>query len=165
MGENSVAEKEVILTRTGLEKLENELEDLKTHRRHEVAERIKQAREFGDISENSEYEDAKREQAFIEGRILELQNMLQKVRVIDETESDSGRVQVGSTVTIVDLDADQPEEMRYTIVGSAEANPRQNKISNESPVGKALLGQSVGSEVEVQVPIGVLHYRIVAVEN
>ncbi|HHV56749.1 MAG TPA: transcription elongation factor GreA [Firmicutes bacterium] len=159
-----MAEKEVILTRAGLEKLEQELEDLKTHRRHEVAERIKQAREFGDISENSEYEDAKREQAFIEGRILELQNMLQKVRVIDEAEGD-GRVQVGSTVTIVDLDAPQPEEIEYTIVGSAEANPRQRKISNESPVGKALLGQSVGSEVEIQAPIGLLHYKIVAVQN
>ncbi|BCV23394.1 MAG: transcription elongation factor GreA [Bacillota bacterium] len=164
MGENNMAEKEVILTRAGLEKLEQELEDLKTHRRHEVAERIKQAREFGDISENSEYEDAKREQAFIEGRILELQNMLQKVRVIDEAEGD-GRVQVGSTVTIVDLDAPQPEEIEYTIVGSAEANPRQRKISNESPVGKALLGQSVGSEVEIQAPIGLLHYKIVAVQN
>lgn len=163
MGEG-MEEKEVILTRAGLEKLEQELEDLKTVRRHEVAERIKQAREFGDISENSEYEDAKREQAFIEGRILELQKMLQKVRLIDEGE-DNGKVQIGSTVTLVDLDSGSEKTFKYTIVGSAEANPRENKISNESPVGKALLGQSVGAEVEIAVPVGVLHYKVIAVEN
>lgn len=165
MGVNHMEEKEVILTRAGLERLEHELEELKTNRRHQVAERIKQAREFGDISENSEYEDAKREQAFIEGRILELQNMLQKVRLIDETDGDSGRVQIGSTVTVLDLDAEKPRELKYTIVGTAEANPRANKISNESPVGKALLGKTVGSEVEIPVPIGLLHYKIIAVQN
>ncbi|MGI6605151.1 MAG: transcription elongation factor GreA [Firmicutes bacterium] len=158
-----MAEKEVILTRAGLEKLEKELERRKTITRHEVADRIKQAIEFGDISENSEYDDAKNAQAFNEGRILELEKMLRKVRVIEEGENGTDKVQIGSTVTVVD--SATGESRKYTIVGSAEANPRQNRISNESPVGKALLGQSVGAEVEVNVPVGVFKYKIVAVEN
>lgn len=151
-------EKEVILTLDGLKKLEEELETLKTQRRREVAERIKQAIEFGDISENSEYEDAKTEQAFIEGRIITLEKMLRNARVIDDNE-EKDHVSVGSTIVLKDIEFGDEEE--YTIVGSAEADPAVNKISNESPVGKAVLGQSKGSTVEVNVPAGMLRYEIV----
>ncbi len=150
-------EKEVILTLDGLKKLEEELETLKTQRRREVAERIKQAIEFGDISENSEYEDAKTEQAFIEGRIITLEKMLRNARVIDDNE-EKDHVSVGSTIVLKDIEFGDEEE--YTIVGSAEADPAVNKISNESPVGKAVLGHPKGSVVEVNVPAGVLHYEI-----
>jgi transcription elongation factor GreA len=150
-------EKEVILTLDGLKKLEEELEILKTQRRREVAERIKQAIEFGDISENSEYEDAKTEQAFIEGRIITLEKMLRNARVIDDNE-EKDYVSVGSTVVLKNIEYGDEEE--YTIVGSAEADPAVNKISNESPVGKAVLGRGKGCIVEVNVPAGVLHYEI-----
>lgn len=153
-----MAEKEVILTIEGLKKLEEELETLKTVKRREVAERIKQAIEFGDISENSEYDDAKNEQAFIEGRIITLEKMLRNARVIDDSEG-SEVVALGSTVVLKDKDFGDEEE--YTIVGSAEADPGSNKISNESPVGKAVLGHEKGTVVEVNVPAGVLHYEIV----
>ncbi|MGI5901389.1 MAG: transcription elongation factor GreA [Desulfitobacteriia bacterium] len=151
-------EKKVILTLDGLRKLEEELELLKTQRRKEVAERIKQAIEFGDITENSEYEDAKTEQAFIEGRILTLEKMLRNATVIDNN-NEKDRVTIGSTIVLKDIEFGDQEE--YTIVGSAEADPAVNKISNESPVGKAVLGQPKGSLVEVNVPAGVLHYEIV----
>jgi transcription elongation factor GreA len=131
---------------------------LKTQRRKEVAERIKQAIEFGDITENSEYEDAKTEQAFIEGRILTLEKMLRNATVIDNN-NEKDRVTIGSTIVLKDIEFGDQEE--YTIVGSAEADPAVNKISNESPVGKAVLGQPKGSLVEVNVPAGVLHYEIV----
>ncbi|AFV01323.1 Transcription elongation factor GreA [Dehalobacter sp. UNSWDHB] len=151
-------EKEVILTLDGLKKLEEELEILKTQRRREVAERIKQAIEFGDISENSEYEDAKNEQAFIEGRIITLEKMLRNARVIDDND-EKDHVAIGSTVLLKDVEYGDEEE--YAIVGSAEADPAVNKISNESPVGKAVLGQIKGSVVEVNVPAGMLRYEIV----
>ncbi len=151
-------EKEVILTREGLEKLEKELEELKTTRRREVAARIKQAIEFGDISENSEYEDAKNEQAFIEGRILTLEQMLRNARVIDGERAGTDEVTLGSTVLLKDLE--YGDEVEYTIVGSVEADPGAHKISNESPVGKAILGQRKGSIVEVSVPAGLLRYQI-----
>jgi transcription elongation factor GreA len=151
-------DKEVILTLDGLAKLEKELEHLKTVRRREVAERIKQALEFGDISENSEYEDAKNEQGFIEGRILVIENKLRNARVIDESEVNTDVVSVGSKVLITDLECN--EQLEYTIVGSAEADPTQFKISNESPVGKALMGQKIGTTVEVNVPVGIRRYRI-----
>lgn len=151
-------EKEVILTVEGLKKLEDELELLKTQKRREVAERIKQAIEFGDISENSEYEDAKNEQAFIEGRIITLEKMLRNARVIDDHEG-TDTVGLGNVVLLKDMDFGDEEE--YTIVGSAEADPGTNKISNESPVGKAVLGQAKGTVVEVTVPAGVLRYKIV----
>ncbi|MHB1652440.1 MAG: transcription elongation factor GreA [Desulfitobacteriaceae bacterium] len=151
-------EKEVILTVVGLKKLEDELELLKTQKRREVAERIKQAIEFGDISENSEYEDAKNEQAFIEGRIITLEKMLRNARVIDEQEG-TDVVGLGNTILLKDMDFGDEEE--YTIVGSAEADPGTNKISNESPVGKAVLGQAKGVIVEVNVPAGMLRYQIV----
>ncbi|RKO67816.1 transcription elongation factor GreA [Desulfofundulus salinus] len=152
-------EKEVILTLEGLKKLEKELEELKTIRRREVAARIKQAIEFGDISENSEYEDAKNEQAFIEGRILTLEQMLRNARVIDDERTGTDEVGLGSTVRLKDLEFG--DEVEYTIVGSVEADPGAHKISNESPVGKAILGQRKGSVVEVSVPAGLLKYQIV----
>lgn len=150
--------KEVILTQGGLDKLEKELDFLKSTKRREVAARIKTAIDFGDISENSEYEDAKNEQAFIEGRIITLEKMLRNVRLINE-EINTDTVSIGSTVTLKDLEFD--EDFKYTIVGSAEANPAENKISNESPVGKAILGKKLNDIVEVSVPAGVLKYQIV----
>jgi transcription elongation factor GreA len=151
-------EKDVMLTVQGLKKLEDELGNLKSVKRREVAERIKQAIEFGDISENSEYEDAKNEQAFIEGRILTLEKMLRNAKIIDDENLDTKLVSIGSTVLLKDLE--RGEEVKYTIVGSVEANPDGNKISNVSPVGKAILGQSKGSVVEVNVPAGNLKYKI-----
>lgn len=145
-------EKEVILTTEGLRKLEEELETLKSVRRREVAERIKQAVEFGDLTENSEYEDAKNEQAFLEGQIITLEKMLRNARVIDAAEIGTDVVSVGSTVLLEDLT--DGTEYKYTIVGSAEADPGALKISNESPVGQALLGQPKGTIIEVEVPDG-----------
>lgn len=156
-------EKEVILSLEGLKRLEDELELLKTVKRREVAERIKQAIEFGDISENSEYEDAKNAQAFIEGRILTLEKMLRNAKVIDDTDIHTDVVSVGSTVLLKDLEFG--DEIEYTIVGSAEADPSDNKISNESPVGKAILGQRSSSIVEVTVPAGVLKYQILNIRK
>lgn len=156
-----MAEKEVILTLEGLKKLEEELELSKTVKRREVAGRIKQAIDFGDISENSEYDDAKNDQAFIEGRIITLEKMLRNARVIDEVES-TDKVALGAKVVLKDLDFGDEEE--YSIVGSAEADPGTNKISNESPVGKAVLGQTKGAVVEVNVPAGILHYKILDIK-
>ena len=158
-----MADKEVILTLEGLNKLEKELEYLKTVRRREVAERIKQALEFGDITENSEYEDAKNEQGFIEGRILAIEKMLRNVKIIDDQEVTLNEVGLGSKVTL--LDVETGEQLVYSIVGSAEADPSNSRISNESPVGKALLGRKVGDEIEVNVPVGVLRYRIEAINK
>lgn len=152
-------EKEVILTAQGLKDLEDELENLKNVRRREVAARIKQAIEFGDISENSEYDDAKNEQAFIEGRIVQLEKMLRNVSLIDENASEDKFVTIGATVILKDVETGDTDE--YTIVGSAEANPIKHKISNESPVGKAIIGKAVGSIVDVTVPVGVIKYQIV----
>ncbi len=151
-------EKEVILTVAGLKKLEEELERHKTVKRREVAERIRQAIEFGDISENSEYEDAKNEQAFIEGRILTLEKMLRNAKIIDSEDVNVESVGVGSTVRLKDLD--EGDEVEYTIVGSIESDPKLRRISNESPVGRALLGKSVGDTVEINVPAGVIKYQI-----
>ena len=151
-----MAEKQTILTEEGLRKLEEELEFLKTERRSQVAERIKQAIDFGDISENSEYEDAKNEQAFIEGKIADLEKKLRNVEIIKKNDADV--VTVGSTVLLKDLEMDDVAE--YTIVGSTEADPMEFRISNDSPVGAAILGQRVGGVVEVHVPAGVLKYQI-----
>ncbi|HOJ76663.1 MAG TPA: transcription elongation factor GreA [Bacillota bacterium] len=155
-------DKEVILTLDGLAKLEKELEHLKTVRRREVAERIRQALEFGDISENSEYEDAKNEQGFIEGRILSIEKMLRNAKVIDDSEGNTGVVTVGSTVKLVEVNGGA--EVEYTVVGSAEADPLKFKISNESPVGRSLMGQKVGSIVNVTVPIGTIQYKILEIK-
>lgn len=156
-------EKQIILTAEGLKKIEQKLDHLKSVRRREVAERIKQAIEFGDISENSEYEDAKNEQAFIEGEILTLEKMLRNAKLIDEEEISADVVTLGSTVVLKDLEIG--DELEYTIVGSAEADPIECKISNESPVGEAILGRKVGSIVEVNVPAGSLKYEIVDIKG
>lgn len=158
-----MSEKEVILTLEGLKKLETELEHFKSVKRRVVAERIKEAISFGDISENSEYEDAKNEQAMIEGRILTLEKMLRNARVIDESDVHTDVVSIGSTVKLKDMEYD--DEIEYAIVGSAEADPANNKISNESPVGKAILGCKKGSIVEVTVPAGVLKYKILKIHK
>ena len=157
-----MSDKEVLLTPDGLSKLEKELDHLKTVKRREVAARIKQALEFGDISENSEYDDAKNEQAFIEGRIAALEKMLRNARVIDRDEIGTDVVTVGCTVRLKDLDLG--EEVEYTLVGSAEAIP-SFRISNESPVGRAIMGQKVGAVVEVEAPAGTLRYQIVKISR
>lgn len=158
-----MSEKEVLLTPAGLHKLEEELEYLKSVKRKEVAERIKVAISYGDISENSEYEDAKNEQAFVEGRIITLEKMLRNARIINENDVDTGVVSIGSTVRLRDIEF--KEDVEYHIVGSAESDPADNKISNESPVGRALLGKSVGSMVEVSVPAGVIQYEVLEIKK
>lgn len=158
-----MTEKEVVLTLKGLKKIEEELENLKTVRRKEVAERIKQAIAFGDISENSEYDEAKNEQAQVEERILKLESMLKKARIIDEEDINLEQVSIGTTVQVLDVEFD--EIVEYTIVGSAEADPYELKISNESPVGKALLGKKIGDTVEVQIPDGITRYKILNIEK
>lgn len=154
-------EKEVLVSPEGLKKLEDELEHLKTVRRREVAERIKQAREFGDISENSEYEDAKNDQAFIEGRILVVEKMLRNAKIVDAKNLERGLIGIGTTVHLLDLASN--EEFSYTIVGAAESDPIEGRISNESPVGKALMGQHEGETVEIHAPVGALKYKVLAV--
>ncbi|MDI3258075.1 MAG: transcription elongation factor GreA [Kyrpidia sp.] len=156
-----MSEKEVLLTPGGLQKLEEELEYLKSVKRREVAERIKTAISYGDISENSEYEDAKNEQAFVEGRIITLEKMLRNARIIKDADVDTDAVSIGSTVRLKDLEFGDVVE--YTIVGSAESDPVENRISNESPVGRALLGRRVGEIVDVEVPDGVLQYEILEI--
>lgn len=158
-----MTEKEVLLTPEGLQKLEDELETLKSVKRREVAERIKLAISYGDISENSEYEDAKNEQAFVEGRIMTLEKMLRNARLIHEDDVNTDLVSIGSTVLLKDIEFD--EQVEYTIVGSAEADPASNKISNESPVGRALLGKTSGSMVEVAVPAGTIRFQILDIKR
>ena len=159
--------KEILLTEEGFKKIEDELELLKTVRRKEVAERIKVAISFGDISENSEYDEAKNEQAQLEERILKLENILRVAVIIDESSIDTNLVTVGSVVKIEFKDAltDEVEEDEYTIVGSAETDPSESKISNESPIGKALLGKVVGDEIDVQVPDGISKIKILEIRR
>jgi transcription elongation factor GreA len=144
--------KDVILTPDGLEKLTEELELLRNDRRREVAERIKEAREFGDIAENSEYDDAKNEQAMLEARIAQLEERLSAAQVIDAADLSTDAVGIGSVVHVKDEKTGKSQ--KYTIVGSAEANPAEQKLSNESPVGKALIGRKRNEVVSVQVPRG-----------
>lgn len=158
-----MAEKEVFLTIDGLRKIEKELDFLKGEKRLMISERIKQAREFGDITENSEYDDAKNEQAEVEQRISQLELLLLKVKIIDEAEQDTNVVSLGCTVLLKDIEYQELE--KYTIVGSAEADPKENKISNESPVGRAIVGKLVGSVVEVLAPAGSIKYQIVEICN
>ena len=153
----------MILTKDGLKKLQDELENLKSVRRIEVAERIKQAIAFGDISENSEYDDAKNEQAFIEGRIQELEQKLRNVEVISEEKKPKNVVTMGCKVVVRDMEFN--EDMEYTLVGTAEADPEAMRISNESPVGAAILGQKVGKVVEVQAPVGTIKYKIIKIKS
>jgi len=154
---------QVMLTEEGFEKLENELEYLETEKRREVAKRIKVAREFGDISENSEYDDAKNEQAFVEGRIQEIKNMLNNAHVVKDEEVTDKKVNLGTTVMLHDLDSD--EKISYTLVGSAEADPLNNRISNESPIGKAILGHAIGDQVKVETPAGEVEYEIISIKK
>lgn len=156
-------QKEIVLTRAGLEKLEKELNYLKTVRRREVATRIREAAELGDLSENSEYDEAKNEQAFLEGRIARLEGMLRRARVLDDQSEGGTTVVIGSKVVL--RDQETGEELEYTIVSSAEAAPEDNLISDESPVGKALMGKQPGAVVQVEVPAGTLTYEILEVTN
>jgi transcription elongation factor GreA len=156
-----VSRKEIILTEEGLKQLQDEVTYLSTVKREEVAERIRQAREFGDITENSEYDDAKNEQALLEHRISVLQEKLRRARVIKDSEIDTDRVSVGSTVTLRDQKAG---DIRiYTLVGSAEADPTKARLSNESPVGQAIIGKKVGDVVTVSIPVGALDLEILAI--
>jgi transcription elongation factor GreA len=150
--------KEVILTPEGHKKLKQEIEYLSNEKRREVAERIKTAREFGDIAENAEYDDAKNEQALLEHRIAQLEERLRNARVITKKEISKDVVSIGSRVKLRDVDA--KETIEYRIVGSAEANPMENKLSNESPVGKAIIGKKKGETVEVTAPRGTLKFKI-----
>ncbi len=154
---------EVLLTAEGIRRLEEELDELKTVKRQEVAERIKVAIAFGDISENAEYDEAKNEQAFVEGKIIQLENMLRVARVVDDDDLNTDVIGVGNTVVLYDEEFD--EEVTYTIVGSAEADLLNNKISNESPVGSALLGAHVGQVVEVAAPSGPVKLKVLRIER
>ena len=156
-----MAEKRVFVTVEGLRKLENELEELKTVGRKEVADKIKVALSFGDISENSEYDEAKNEQAQLEERIAKIEGMLRNAKIIDDSEIRTDVITVGSKVIVKDLEYD--EEMEYTIVGSAEADPFKGKISNESPVGSSLIGRKKGEIAEVEVPDGIIKYEVVSI--
>lgn len=153
--------KEVLLTAEGLKQLEAELDYLKSEKRLEVAQKIKEALSFGDLSENSEYDAAKNEQAQVEEKIVKLENMLKHAKVIEEDEVDDDTVTIGCKVKVLDIEFD--EELEYTIVGSTEANPVKLKISNESPVGRGLLGKKAGDTVEIDAPSGTLSFKIIEV--
>jgi len=150
----------MILSAEGYRKLDDELEFLRSVRRRDIAERIKQARSFGDITENSEYEDAKNEQAFIEGRILTLEKILRNAQVLRESER-SDVVSVGANVRLMDLEYN--DEVQYTIVSSAEADPSTSRISDASPVGRALMGKRAGDEISVRVPAGIVRFKVLEV--
>jgi len=156
-------EREIVLTKEGLAKLEAELETLKSVRREEVAERIKQAIAFGDITENSEYEDAKNEQAFIEGRIMSLEQTLKKARLMEDGEIRTDIVSLGSKVKLKEMKSGR--EIVVTLVSSVESKLRDGKISDESPVGKAIMGKTVKSTVAVEAPSGIIKYKILKVEK
>jgi len=156
-------EKELILTYDGLKKLEEELEYLKTTKKMEVAERIKEARGFGDLSENSEYDAAKNEQAEVEARIITIENMLRVAKVVSDDDVSIKTVGIGNRVKV--LDVEENEEIEYTIVGSTEVDLLNNKISNESPLGEALMGQKKGATVKVNAPMGEIEYKILKIEK
>ncbi|UII54969.1 transcription elongation factor GreA [Cytobacillus spongiae] len=155
-------EKVFPMTQAGKEKLEQELEQLKTVKRKEVVERIKIARSFGDLSENSEYDSAKEEQAFVEGRITTLENMIRNAKIISEDEMGGDSVTLGRSVTFIELP--DGDEETYTIVGSAEADPFEGKISNDSPIAKSLIGRKVGDQVTIQTPGGEMSVRITSIK-
>ena len=156
-------EKKNILTYEGLQKLENELQDLKLVKRKEIAQKIKEAREQGDLSENAEYDAAKDEQRDIEARIEELEKILKNAEVVVEEEVDLDKINVGCLVKILDCEFD--EELEYKIVGSTEANSLKDKISNESPVGRALLGHQIGDIVDVETQAGILQYKVLEIQR
>ncbi len=156
-------EREIVLTEEGHSKLIEELHFLETTRRREVAERIKESIQFGDLSENSEFDDAKNEQAFVEGRIIQINDILSRARVVGEDGAGSGQVTIGSHVVLLDLESNEKEE--YQLVGSAEADPTNHRISNESPVGRAIIDRKAGEIVKVVTPEGDLEYKIVKVKR
>ena len=160
-----MAAKRVVLTQKGLEELKKKLEFLETERRNEVIEKIKVARSYGDLSENSEYDEAKNEQAKVEAEIADLTVMLQNAEIIDESKLDSDTVSLGSVVRVEIVTARGSKEKEYQILGSNESDPRAGKISEDSPVGKALLGCKLGDEVEVATPAGVSTYRILEISR
>lgn len=155
--------KESIMTQEGLRRLEEELEELKTVKRKEIAEKIKVALSFGDLSENSEYDEAKNEQGKLYSRIAEVENILQNCVVIEEHEQDPNAVRLGSSIKVLDLEFN--EEERYQVVGSQEADPMNGRISEDSPFGRALLGRAVGDEVYVEAPAGLLRYQILEIQK
>lgn len=156
-------EKEILLTREGLQELEDELEQLKTVTRKEVSEKIKQALAFGDLSENSEYDEAKNEQAQVEARVNTIENMLKYARIIDDSEIKSDVVTLGSKIVILDVEFD--EELEYTIVGSSEADLDKKKLSFESPVGAAVMNHKVGETVEANTPGGTVEFKILSISR
>lgn len=158
-----MAEKKNILTYEGLKKLEDELQDLKVVQRREIAQKIKEAREQGDLSENAEYDAAKDEQRDIEARIEQIEKILKNAEVVLDEEIDLNRISIGCVVRVLDIEYDEEEE--YKLVGSSEASSLQNKVSNESPIGKALLGAQVGDLVEVEAPAGVVQYKVLSIQR
>ena len=154
---------EIKMSAAGLKAMQEELEYLKTVRRKELAEEIKEARSHGDLSENSEYDEAKNTQGLVENRITELEQMVKNAVIIDENEDAEGKIGLGCTIKVLDMETE--EEEIYAIVGSQEANPMECRISDDSPFGKALLGHTVGEIVEVEAPIGTLRYKILSVER
>lgn len=156
-----MTEKKLILTKEGLQKLEDELNELKVVRRKDVAEKIKEARGQGDLSENAEYDAAKEEQAEIEARIIEIEDILVNAEIVSDDEIDKDTVSVGCRVKLFDVEFD--EEIEYLVVGSTEADPMGGKISNESPLGKAIIGHHVGEEVSFETPDGVCQYKVLEI--
>lgn len=156
-------EKKNILTYEGLRKYEDELHELKVVKRQEVAQKIKEAREQGDLSENAEYDAAKDEQRDIEARIEQIEKILKNAEVVLDEEIDLNRISIGCVVRVLDIEYDEEEE--YKLVGSSEASSLQNKISNESPIGKALLGAQVGDVVEVEAPAGIVQYKVLSIQR
>ena len=154
-------QKQIVLTNDGLKKLEAELQELKTIKRKEIAERIKVALSFGDLSENSEYDEAKNEQAFVEARIVQIENMLKNVKILDKSDVSTEKVSVGCKVKLKDIELN--EEVSYQIVSSAESAPDDGRISDESPIGSALLSKKIGDIIEVEVPIGTLKFEILEI--
>ena len=155
--------KEVLVTKAGLEKLKEELKEFQDVRRKEVAARLKEAIAYGDLSENSEYEEAKNEQAFVEGRIVELEQMIANAKIITDDKRGEDTVQIGTTVTVKNITEDDDPET-YTIVGATEADPMAHRISNESPIGSAILGKAKNETVKVKVPAGVFEYKILKIK-
>ena len=162
-GEQETMSKKNILTYAGAKKYQEELDDLKVNKRREIAEKIKEAREQGDLSENAEYDAAKDEQRDIEARIEELEKLLKNVEGVDEDEVNLDTINIGCQVHVIDLDED--EEMEFRIVGSTEANSLENKISNESPVGRALMGRTAGEVVDVETQAGTIQYKILEIKR
>lgn len=160
--DSAIGDEQTLVTKEGLKKLKEELDHLKSTRRQEVATRLKEAISYGDLSENSEYEEAKNEQAFVEGRILELEKKVKNAKIIGSGKDGSKDIMIGSTVTVVNKSASGDNET-YTIVGSTEADPLDHKISNESPVGKALIGHRKGDVVEANTPGGKFKYEVIKV--